>query len=282
MKNKVLVCTDLDRTLLPNGPQEESVRARPLFRELVKHPEVQVAYVSGRDKQLLLDAIEEYDLPLPDYAIADVGTTIYAINDNDWQIWNEWHDEIAIDWGSYTQQSLAELLSDLKELQLQETSKQGKFKLSYYANEQTDTASLYNEINTRLHQRDVRANSIWSIDETTHTGLLDILPQSANKLHAIRFLIEEKGFIPEQVVFAGDSGNDLEVLCSDIQSVLVGNATIEVREQAIRLARQNGTESQLYLARGGFQDMNGNYAAGILEGLAHYLPKIADKLKSRN
>ncbi|MFZ4666042.1 MAG: haloacid dehalogenase, partial [Prochlorotrichaceae cyanobacterium] len=30
--------------------------------------------------------------------------------------------------------------------------------------------------------------------------------------------------------------------------------------------------NRLYLARGGFLGMNGNYSAGILEGIAHYHP----------
>lgn len=281
LNNNILICTDLDRTLLPNGPQEESHSARPLFRELARQAEIQLVYVSGRDRQLLLDAIKEYDLPIPDFAITDVGTNIYAIKNNAWHKWDQWHEEIASDWGIHTQCSLAELLHDISELQLQEPTKQGKYKLSYYANEQTDTSSLFHEINTRFNKHNIKANLIWSIDETSHTGLLDILPLGANKLHAIRFLIEEKEYIPEQVVFSGDSGNDLEVLCSDLQATLVGNATNEVREQAINLARANGTESQLYLAKGGFMGMNGNYAAGILEGLAHYLPKIADRLKSK-
>lgn len=281
LNNNILICTDLDRTLLPNGPQEESPSARPLFRELARQPKIQLVYVSGRDRQLLIDAINEYDLPIPDFAITDVGTNIYAIQNNAWHKWDRWHEEIASDWGTHTQCSLAELLHDISELQLQEPAKQEKYKLSYYANEQTDTSSLFHEINSRFHKHNIKANLIWSIDETSHTGLLDILPKSANKLHAIRFLIEEKGHIPEQLVFSGDSGNDLEVLCSDLQATLVGNATNEVREQAIKLARANGTESQLYLAKGGFMGMNGNYAAGILEGLAHYMPKIADRLKSK-
>lgn len=282
MNNHILICTDLDRTLLPNGEQEESPSARRLFSQLVARPEIGLVYVSGRDKGLLQDAIADYAIPLPDYAIADVGTTIYTITDHDWRIWDKWHEEIAPDWGTYNGQSLAELLRDLPVLRLQEDSKQGKYKLSYYADEQTDTDSLFKEINRRLHDHQIRANLIWSIDETTHTGLLDILPVSANKLHAIRFLMTQQNYLPQQVVFAGDSGNDLEVLCSDIQSVLVANATSEVRQQALSLAADNGSASQLYLAQGGFLDMNGHYAAGILEGIAHYLPQTIDWMQAKS
>jgi hypothetical protein len=34
-----------------------------------------------------------------------------------------------------------------------------------------------------------------------------------------------------------------------------------------------GHGDQLYIARGDFQGMNGNYSAGMLEGIAHYHPK---------
>lgn len=278
--NNILICTDLDRTLLPNGPQTESPEARPLFRELVSQPDVSLTYVSGRDKRLLLDAIKEYELPIPDFAITDVGSTIYAIRNNNWQIWDQWHTEIATDWGHHNQQTLAELLHDIKQLRLQEPAKQGKYKLSYYANEQTDTSSLFRQINQHLQAHHIKANLIWSIDETSHTGLLDILPQSANKLHAIRFLMTTQGFLSEQTVFAGDSGNDQEVLCSDLQAILVANATTEVREQAIKLARSNGLESRLYCAEGGLMGMNGYYAAGILEGVVHYLPYTTKMLKT--
>ncbi len=75
---------------------------------------------------------------------------------------------------------------------------------------------------------------------------------------------------PGAVVFAGDSGNDLDVLASDLPAVLVANGHAEVREQALHLARERGHEERLYLARGAFMDFNGNYAAGVLEGVAHY------------
>jgi len=44
-----------------------------------KRDDVCLADVSGRDLQLLQQAINEYQIPLPDFAIGDVGTTIYQI-----------------------------------------------------------------------------------------------------------------------------------------------------------------------------------------------------------
>ena len=88
-----------------------------------------------------------------------------------------------------------------------------------------------------------------------------------------------KDFDEENTVFAGDSGNDLPALTSGLQAVLVHNARREVREEALRSVREKGISERLYLALGDFLDMNGNYAAGVLEGLAHFQPDTLCWLK---
>ena len=50
MPGRLMLCSDLDRTLLPNGPQEESPEARPLLRRLAQRPDLVLAYVSGRNE----------------------------------------------------------------------------------------------------------------------------------------------------------------------------------------------------------------------------------------
>ena len=132
-------------------------------------------------------------------------------------------------------------------------------------------------INARLKQAGIKANLIWSIDEAAGCGLLDILPASANKLHAIRFLMQHKGFLHKDTVFVGDSGNDLDVLLSDIPSVLVANADEEVKG---RVAHANPVA--LYVAKGGYLGMNGNYSAGILEGAAHFWPEVDAWLREQH
>ena len=86
--------------------------------------------------------------------------------------------------------------------------------------------------------------------------------------------MQRHGFDYGNTVFAGDSGNDLDVLSSPIHAVLVANAGDDVRAAA-----RSAPQSSLYMARGGYLGMNGNYSAGILEGLAHYLPDVDDWLK---
>lgn len=276
MSVSVLLCTDLDRTVLPNGPWEESAEARRLFRQVSERPELRLAYVSGRHKALILEAIETYDIPVPDYAIGDVGTTIYEVKDGEWLEWEEWWDAIGPDWAGMRHDELAALFHDLDELRLQEADKQNRFKLSYYTSTDVNRPALFTEMERRLKTAAAQANLIWSVDELTGEGLLDVLPANANKVHAIRFLAERKGYDESSMVFAGDSGNDLPALTSGLQAVLVANANDEVREEALREVKALGIADRLYVARGGFLGMNGNYSAGVLEGLAHFFPETLD------
>ncbi|PPK75338.1 hypothetical protein B0F87_106186 [Methylobacter tundripaludum] len=274
MIKRILICTDLDRTLLPNGRQPESSGARATFARLVARPEVTLAYVSGRHRALVEDAIREYGLPLPDWVIGDVGTTIYQVHAGEWRHWPEWEQDIATDWRGLTADDLRPLFADLPSLRLQEEAKQNRYKLSYYLPLLTDIGALQREMLRRLETQKLAAGLIYSVDEATSTGLLDVLPAHATKLHAVEFLMQQQGFDYANTVFAGDSGNDLPVLASIIQSVLVANADIDVVEQAKTQARKQGTLAAFYLAQGGFLGMNGNYSAGIVEGVAHYHPDI--------
>ncbi|AGA35352.1 Alpha,alpha-trehalose-phosphate synthase (UDP-forming) [Thioalkalivibrio nitratireducens DSM 14787] len=273
MPDLLVLCTDLDRTVIPNGDQPESPEARPLLRRLAARPETVLVYVSGRDEDLLRGAIRDYALPVPEFAIGDVGTTIYRLDGERWTRWRAWSQEIAPDWQGWEGPDLAGWLDALDGLELQEPEKQNDFKLSYYAPSDVRPGPLLQAVRECLDAHGVRANLIWSIDEQADRGLLDVLPASANKRHAIEFLMREQGFPDRATMFAGDSGNDLDVLVSGLQAVLVRNAPNEVRAEAVRRAGEAGHPERLYVARGGFLGMNGHYAAGVLEGVAHFFPE---------
>jgi len=273
MTQQLLICTDLDRTLIPNGPQSESPTAREHFFRLAARPEVTLAYVSGRHRALVDRAITNYRLPVPDYVIGDVGTTMYRVGPRRlWQKLTAWEDEIAKDWGGRSHADVRALSRDIPSLRPQEHSKQNDYKLSYYVPLHSDRNALSAMIDARLKASGVTARLIWSVDGPAGIGLLDIVPASASKYHAIESLIRLREFDYTNTVFCGDSGNDIEVLISPVPAVLVANAQPQVRDLALKLAQENGNHAQLYVARGGFHSMNGNYAAGILEGIAHYHP----------
>jgi sucrose-6-phosphatase len=277
MTEPLLVCTDLDRTLLPNGPHAESPGARERFARLVAQPWVTLAYVSGRHRALVEQAMSDYQLPLPDFVVGDVGTSVYRIGAaQDWFPMAVQEQEFASDWAGKSHADLKHLLRDLPDLHAQETARQNVYKLSYYVPLAADRAALSAMIRHRLEAAGIHAALIWSTDELLDIGLLDILPECASKLHAVETLMRMNGFNCSNTVFCGDSGNDIEVLASSIPAVLVANAHADVRQLARQLAGESGHGEQLYIAQGGFAGMNGNYSAGILEGIVHYHPEITD------
>lgn len=273
---RLLLCTDLDRTLIANGAQPAAKGALALFRQLVRREDVTLAYVSGRHRALIEQAMVQFDLPVPDFAIADVGSTVFQVSPAGWQKNAAWTARIAPDWHGLTHDDLGRLLAVFPALQLQPPERQNRHKLSYHVALAEDSPRLMRAVDTRLQDAHIKANLIWSIDEAAGLGLLDVLPASANKLHAIRFLMQQNGYQEEDTLFAGDSGNDLEVLISGIPAVLVANADPQVKNQ---VAAAN--PDTLYLARGGYLGMNGNYSAGILEGVAHYHPALDAWLRAQ-
>lgn len=272
--NKLLLCTDLDRTLLPNGPQPESRQARECFRRFVERKEVTLVYVTGRHKALVREAIDVYRIPRPNYVIADVGSTIYRLDDEEWAYWEQWESEIDKEWHGQSHDSIHGLLKDIKDLRLQERSKQNKHKLSYYVPIYVNQVDLGNKIEKKLRESNINTNLVWSIDESSNIGLLDILPANASKRHAIEFLAQQLSFDINHTFFAGDSGNDISVMASPIHSVLVANASSDVKELALKEAKKNEQQQSLYVASGDYLGMNGNYSAGILEGIVHYIPEM--------
>jgi sucrose-6F-phosphate phosphohydrolase len=271
--SRLLLCTDLDRTLIPNGNEPESPGARELLARLVSHPRVRLVYVTGRDMGLVEEAVDQWQLPAPDLVIADVGTSILRPMSGRWERWAGWDATLASSWLGMKTADLQERLAEIVELRPQETSRQGKFKLSYYTEPGAQGGMVVARAAERLERIGVQANLIWSEDEEAGQGLLDILPQKASKRLAVEFLLKAWNFAPEETVFSGDSGNDLDLLASPVPAVLVANATAEVREQARRLAADAGQQEKLYFAQGGVLGMNGNYAAGILEGVLHFQPE---------
>ena len=282
MPERLLICTDLDRTLIPNGSQPEPAGALDHFARLVNRTEVTLAYVSGRHRDLVESAISDYRLPVPDYVLGDVGTTIYRVGPrHEWQRQLAWEREISKDWNDLSSADLEPVLRDLSGLRLQEPSRQNVHKLSYNLPTRYDRDTLAGQIEQRLDSLGVNARLVWSIDDADKTGLLDVLPMRASKYHAIEALMQKQGFTCENTVFCGDSGNDMEVLISPVAAVLVANSQPEVQGLALRLAAESGHADRLYIAQGNFMGLNGNYSAGMLEGIAHFHPETVDWMEFR-
>jgi len=207
-----------------------------------------------------------------------VGANIYRVDGGEWQHWLPWENEITGDWNDLSAADLRALLDGIggtAGMRPQEPAKQSTHKVSYYLPMDADENAMTLAVQERLEAAGVEARVIWSIDEPNGVGLLDILPVSASKRHAIEFLMRSGLSDAEHTVFAGDSGNDLDVLLSPIRSIAVANA-----DDDVTAALHDSRPPNTYRAQGNFCGMNGNYAAGILEGVAHFFPQYAPVIAS--
>lgn len=292
INKQILLCTDMDRTVIPNGPQEESSAARAAFRHLVQTANLSLAYVSGRDLGRVLAAIDAYHLPLPNFIIADVGTSLYKNDGCGWIPVGLWHEELSQDWCGLNVTKIQKKIHSLEFATLQENDKQGVFKLSYSVNPSQkmviDLATLEQclssfTIDEGRNKRNLKFKIVHSIDETNNEGLIDILPASAGKLGAINFLSKYLDLDEERIVFCGDSGNDLEVILSQYKSTIVKNATQEFKDQVTKLATKAEKSKTIYFADGEmFKFLNGNYSAGVIEGAANYFPELKHLITGNN
>ena len=151
--------------------------------------------------------------------------------------------------------------------------------MSYYLPLDVAHKKVLTEIEQRLSQLGVAASLVFSIDEPKQIALLDVLPLNATKLHAIEFMRQHLGYDMQETIFAGDSGNDLQVLGSSIRSILVANADPDIKREALHLAEKNGSTRSHYLASQNDFPLGGNYAAGVLQGVVFFIPEIEKKLK---
>jgi len=67
----MLLATDLDGTFLAGDPEDRL----SLYQTIAAHPEIQLAYVTGRSLEAVLPLLADPTLPQPDFIIADVGAT---------------------------------------------------------------------------------------------------------------------------------------------------------------------------------------------------------------
>jgi len=256
-----LLASDLDGTVIPPDQAPERLREVQALRHALEAMDLALAYVTGRRLPSALTGIERFGLPLPDALACDVGTTVYWRRDGTYAPDREYQDTLAASPGFVAAARVQAALASLKVLRLQEPEAQNAFKVSYFLNA-VPSADLLDEIRTRLADEG-RVRVVASHDPISSTGFLDLLPHAAGKANAIRCVTRQLGMTDDDVVFAGDSGNDTDALLSGIRAVLVGNAPATLRAEVRASAESRGLHDRVYFA-------SSHFAAGVVEGLHHF------------
>ncbi|MCB0331732.1 MAG: HAD-IIB family hydrolase [Bdellovibrionales bacterium] len=267
------VATDLNATLLPDGPVKVERDSIPVLLNACRNSGLGLIYVTGNALPVALELFQQYNLPLPEYFIGNVGTSIFRRNDSQLQLQpydedTDFADQVADSTPGWSIEKFRRALQSLDGLMEQEDWRNNALKLSYYTAAH-ELAELGSAVKTRLEQFCSDFSVVISTHgdaETGHQkGYLDILPTRATKAGALRFLMEKLGITGEEVVFSGDSGNDLDCLSAEWRSTLVRNASPEVRAALAKLKNGEGP-SRIHYAEG-LGNLNGYYSEGIIEGL---------------
>ena len=233
-----LIITDLDNTL--TGDTEALAEFNELIRE---HEQIGFGIATGRRLDSAMEMIEELGLPKPDVIDTDAGTQLHygdSLTPD-----RSWRKAIGYAWKP---DEVRRVLDDLPGFYLQEEKHQSEFKVSYEIDPEKSPSAT--RIKKLLREAGVRAKVVLSL------GMyLDIIPVRGGSEVSMRHLLWKWGFSPENVLVAGDSGNDAGMLLGRTLGVVVGNYSRELE----RLRKR----PRIYFA-------DAPHARGILEGIDYY------------
>lgn len=245
-----LLATDLDGTFL--GDVESMHR---LWRQ-ADDAGIIVAFSTGRHLPSIEAFYTESGTDRRAAAcVCMVGTEIWHASNGSYVIDEGWRETIAEFWDK---DSVDSLLAGIPGAVMQPQEWQSRLKSSYFLEDNAE--SQLARIHEGLDELGIDAKVVYSAGK-----FLDLLPAQSGKGGAVRYLARSLGIAPDNVITAGDTGNDLDMMRPELgfRSIAVGNASPELHEYR---------DPNVYHATASF-------AAGIEEGLRHYgwLPEQADR-----
>lgn len=262
-----ILATDLDRTLLPNGHWEPDSQAIELFNQLTERHDLLVVYVTGRNLALTENAIREYGVRYPDVLCGDVGTSIRKYRNGKWTFDDGWVAQVKQASPRWDASAIRDAVADIDGMREQESEHLNQFKQSYYVEHDRGEAIL-KEVDARVKGKFDEV-IVYSFDSQDGKGLLDFLPDSATKQTALEYVAEEYATPKQEVVFCGDSGNDIFPLTAGFSGVLVRNADEQLMAN-VKQAMAENPALKIYFAKGDFKGLSGYYTSGVIEGAYHY------------
>lgn len=264
-----ILATDLDGTLIPLDGVSENRDDLKRLKNLLNKRDIRITFVTGRHIESVQAAIVEHDLPVPDYIIADVGSSIYRRANvgspkvPQWQTLQEYQTQLDAKLTEQQRGRMKEIVTGMEGVQLQEAAKQSRHKLSFYVEaEKLNEASQ--AISLAFSQSGLPFSMIASVDPFNGDGLIDVLPEGVSKAYALDWFLGYQNVAPTEAIFAGDSGNDYAALVGGFHAIVVGNASEILRSKVIERFNHIQGGNSVYCAKG-------HATSGVLEGLVSFL-----------
>ncbi|WP_192985725.1 glucosylglycerol-phosphate synthase [Pseudomonas sp. EggHat1] len=231
----MLLATDLDGTFLAGDPEDRL----SLYQTIAAHPEIKLAYVTGRSLEAVLPLLADPTLPQPDYIIADVGATL--VHGDSLQPIQQLQGVVDARWPGETQ-----VASAIEPLGLERQDVPQARRCSYFCTPEQAANPALREIADELG-----CDLLYSAEL-----YLDFLPRGVNKGSSLQALADWLELSHDQVLAAGDTLNDLSMLSASFHGVCVGQSETALLEATASHSRT------LHATRPG--------CGGILEAFAHF------------
>lgn len=261
LKLRVLA-TDLDGTLIPLPGTLDNIGDLAALHSAHSSGQLEIVFATGRHFESVLGAIKEYRLPEPDWLICDVGSSIYQRKGETYQHYAPFSGHLAELTQHYAPELIHTTLDNLEGLHLQPKEHQQHYKISYQCTV-TDLDTLTHEVENRLKQKALPYDCVSSVDPFDNRGLIDVLPKDVSKAYALQWLAKHADFHPNEVVYAGDSGNDFAALTCGFHAIVVANAREGLAEKVRDTLGDAGMPSRFFHA-------SKEASSGVLEGCKHF------------
>lgn len=245
-----LLSFDVDNTLLEFHTLKSNFT--DVWNTYKPNSEILLTYNTGRLIDDVLNLINKGILPEPHYIIAGVGTIIYDYKKK--CIVKEFNDVLDDGWNL---EAVEELISNTNHpITEQPTKFQHAYKRSYFFHDANP--ELIESIEQVFTDAQMHVNVVYSEDK-----FLDILPKWANKGNALHWLLNKLDIKSQNVLVAGDSGNDSAMFdMEDVKGIVVANAHEELYK---------------YTKHRKVYHSENEHTKGVVEGLVYYgiLPDAA-------
>jgi sucrose-phosphate synthase len=234
------IFSDLDQSLLGN------VEGLKRFTEFIHQNRKSTSFgiVTGRRLDSALAVMKKNRIPVPDVLITSLGTQIHyrqqLIADHFWAVHIDYLWQPA---------AVRRVLKELPGLVPQGKIEQSRYKIAYHYD--PNIAPPVEEIIALLRTQELTVNVIHAFGQ-----YLDVLPVRASKGQALRHVAQRWDIPLENILVAGGSGADEDMMRGNTLAVVVANRHHEELSQL-------EDQERIYFA-------NENHALGILEAIEHY------------
>lgn len=247
---QTVLASDIDNTLTGNLPALEGLAQQ--LAALRKQNKLRLFLTTGRTLREVLDGFEQENIPQADAIISLVGTEIYLPPfEENMKPLSEWDERLH---QQFSRERAVGFVADIEGAEIQPKHYNTPLKVSYHLDQSPNPEKAVQRLKQQVAEYGNGYQVIWSSGKD-----LDILPAAAGKGKAIRFLLSFLDLEPQQVITAGDSGNDRSMLEEFEHGIVVANAQPELK----KLKEDVTSNSKLYFA-------HKPYAAGVAEGLRYF------------